>query len=159
MMSIEPDKPVSMLRYVAIYFLVKLAAAGILIVYTHNFDDDPPISSTVIVIVALALAIGWFAKAVNRPMIGSERLWFAIGNTSVDLVLTLAWGLAMFWQTEASFSWEGLSQVLGGGGDPVAAKVGLLIGITVGLLPVPILSVFFGWLLTKNLPKEHVANN
>ena len=148
-----------MLRYVAVFFAVKLAAGAALVVYAFNFDGDPPISSTVITILAVVLPIGWFAKAENRPMVGSERLWFAIGNTIAELVFTFAWGLGMFWLTGASFSWEGLSQILGGGSDPEAAKIGLLIGMTVGLLPVPIFSAFFGWLMTKGLPKTPVFSD
>lgn len=152
-------EPTSMLRYVAAFFAMKLAAAGALLLYALNFDGDPPISSTVITIIAVALPIGWFAKAENRPMLGSERLWFAIGNTVAELVFTFAWGVTMFWLTDSSFSWEGVSQILGGGGDPEAAKFGLMIGLTVGLLPVPIFSAFFGWLMTKSLPKRSALSD
>lgn len=146
-------EPTSMLRYIAAFFAVKLAAAGALLLYAFNFDGDPPISSTVITIIAVTLPIGWFAKSENRPMLSSERMWFAIGNTIAELVFTFAWGIAMFLITGAPFSWEGFSQILGGGGDPEAAKFGLIVGLTVGLLPVPIFSAFFGWLMTKSLPK------
>ena len=142
-----------MLRYIAAYFAVKLAAAGALLLYAMNFDGEPSIPSTGITIIAVALSVGWFVKAENRPMPGIERLRFAFGNTVAELVLTFAWGSTVFWLTDASFGWEGLSQILGGDGDPEAAKVGLVIGITFGLLPTPIFSALFGWSMTKSLPK------
>lgn len=156
-MEHEPFEPVPMLRYVLAFFAVKLAAAGGLLLYALNVEADPPVSSIVILVIAVSVPILWFAKAVNRPMLGSERVWFSIGNTVAELAFAIAWGLSMIWLTGAPFSWEGLSQVVGSGGDPEAAKLGLVIGMTVGLLPVPIFSAFFGWLMTKNLPKEAFA--
>ena len=154
LMEHEAFDPVPMLKFVSAFFAVKLVAAGAILLYALNIESEPPISSTVITMIAVWVPILWFAKVINRPMFGSERLWFAVGNTVAELVFTIAWGLSMFWLTGASFSWEGLSQVLGVGGNPEAAKVGLVVAMTLGWIPVPIFSAFFGWLMTKNLPKE-----
>ncbi|MDQ0565667.1 hypothetical protein QOZ97_001177 [Qipengyuania citrea] len=49
-----------MLRYIAAYFAVKLAAAGALLLYAMNFDGEPSIPSTGITIIAVALSVGWW---------------------------------------------------------------------------------------------------
>ena len=137
-------EPISMLRYIAAYFAVKLAAVFALILYIFNFDGELPISSMLITFIAVTLPIAWFAKSENRPMLSSERLRFAVGNTALEVALTLAWGIIGILIAGVSFSLEGLSHILGGGGEPEAAMVAIVIGLTIGLLPTPIFSAFFG---------------
>ena len=60
-MEQDPAETVSMLRFILAYFAVKLAAAGALTFYALNVDGEPPVSSTVIMIVAIGIAVFWFA--------------------------------------------------------------------------------------------------
>lgn len=157
-MDQRTDEPISMLRYVLAYFGIRLAASGVLIAYALASESEPPDISTAITILAVSAPIFWFAKLVNRPMLGFEKMSFAIGNAGAELVLTIAWALVMFWLNNISIGWAGLDQILGGNGDPETAKVALVGGLTFGLLQVAFFSAFFGWLMTKNLPKEAFSN-
>src|SRR5678815_3817822 len=99
-------EPISVLRFVLAFLAVKLVTGSGFALYKLATDDEPSISSTPITIAAVGIAMLWYAKAINRPMSGSEIFRFSIGNTVVDIALSVAWGIGMIWLLSVPFSWE-----------------------------------------------------
>lgn len=157
-MEEESVEPVSMFRFVVVFIVVKIALSGAWWAYVYFVENRPPISSTVssiaILLAAIVAAVLWFAKTNNRPMLRTEIIRFSLGNFLADLALSFAWVVGMIWLMGAPASWEGVSMVIGGDGDPNLAKFALVVGLTAGLVQVVALSALFGQFITKNLPDK-----
>ncbi|WP_150125030.1 hypothetical protein [Tsuneonella mangrovi] len=152
-MTTDRPKSVSMLRFNFAFWLVEITAAGAAGLYTLKTGNEPPITSTPIMIIAIGLALLWYGKAVNRPMTGLEISKFSIGNMVADLINGVAWMIAMILVLDVPFSWEGVSIALGGEVSGHSAKIAVLIGLIVGEGGVAITSAFFAWLISRKLPK------
>lgn len=125
-----------------------------MVIYTLATDKEAPISSTPILVLAVGIAVYWFTKIYKRKMNRTEILRFSVGNVLADLVFSVIWTIGMLWLLGVPFNWEGLSTVFGGDGSAEAAKVGVLVGLLVGLPQVLVVSGLFGWLITRKLPEK-----
>ncbi|QLC21034.1 hypothetical protein HFP51_01830 [Parasphingopyxis sp. CP4] len=147
-------EPVSMLRFVLVYLVVKLVAAGGLTLYFLTTGTELFTSTIGITIAAVGLAMWWYVKAVNRPMLGSEILKFSLGTALTDVLLSVLWGIGSIWLLDLTFTWEGVGAVLGEGLDVDTTKLLVVSGLVIGSIQVFAISALFAWLISKNLPKK-----
>ncbi len=114
-------------RFVLVGLLVKVLLGLALAATAYLFPTfEPPSLGVVSTIVAVSIALAWYGKVVNRPMLRSEILRFAAGMAVADLGFSAVWVLAMLWETGQPLTWQGLGIVFGLSGPTVANEIPLV---------------------------------
>src|SRR5262245_52491655 len=76
------------MRYVLAVLAAMIAIILAILPLVYVFDFTPPSSSgQFTTLVSTVVGVSWFARRLNRPMVNSERLWFASGVTLVNAVV------------------------------------------------------------------------